>query len=55
MEGVDSDLIGEEFEEELGGYQCDVALAMGYHHKDEDYNANLPKSRLDLDTVLTVL
>lgn len=55
MEGVDSELIGMEFKQELGGYQCDVALAMGYHHPDEDYNATLPKSRLDLRSVLTVL
>lgn len=55
MEGVDSALISEEFCRELGGYQCDVALAMGYHHQEEDYNASLPKSRLALDSVLTVL
>lgn len=55
MEGIDSELIGEIFKEELAGYQCNVALAMGYHHHDEDYNAALPKSRLALDAVLTVL
>lgn len=55
MEGVDSELIGEVFKEELGGYQCDVALAMGYHHIEEDYNAKLPKSRLAMENVLQVL
>ncbi|ABZ76308.1 nitroreductase [Shewanella halifaxensis HAW-EB4] len=55
MEGVDSELIGEIFKEELGGYQCDVALAMGYHHSEEDYNAALPKSRLAIEDVLQVL
>lgn len=55
MEGVDSELISEIFAEELDGYQCDVALAIGYHHSDEDYNASLPKSRLPLEQVLTVL
>ena len=55
MEGVDSELIGQQFEEELAGYQCDVALAMGYHHPSEDYNALLPKSRLTLNSILTVL
>ncbi|MCL9779994.1 NAD(P)H-dependent oxidoreductase [Vibrio sp. S4M6] len=55
MEGVDSELIGELFKDELGGYQCDVALAIGYHHKEEDYNAQLPKSRLAREQVLTVL
>ncbi len=55
MEGVDSELIGQVFEQELAGYQCDVALAIGYHHTDEDYNASLPKSRLASETVLQVL
>ncbi|CAM3151191.1 NAD(P)H-dependent oxidoreductase [Vibrio rarus] len=55
MEGVDSQLIGEIFADELDGYICDVAVAFGYHHKEEDYNANLPKSRLALNDVLTVL
>ncbi|MCW8354537.1 NAD(P)H-dependent oxidoreductase [Marinomonas pontica] len=54
MEGVDHELIRELFPE-LEGYQCDVALAIGYHHKDEDYNAALPKSRLAMSDVVTVL
>lgn len=55
MEGIDSELIGEIFKDELNGYVCDVALAIGYHHTEEDYNASLPKSRLALDQVLTVI
>ncbi|SHF77111.1 nitroreductase / dihydropteridine reductase [Marinomonas polaris DSM 16579] len=55
MEGVDPELIGEIFQAQLEGYQCDVALAIGYHHKDEDYNATLPKSRLAIEDVVTVL
>ncbi len=55
MEGVDSELIGEIFADELGEYQCDVALAIGYHDKTEDYNAALPKSRLAKENVVTVL
>lgn len=52
MEGIDTDLVIEEFKNELNGYQCDVALAIGYHHPQEDYNAKLPKSRRRLDSVL---
>ncbi|MCK5808641.1 nitroreductase family protein [bacterium] len=52
MEGIDTDLLNEEFKRELDGYQCDVALAIGYHHPREDYNAKLPKSRRSLETVL---
>ena len=55
MEGVDNQLIGEIFADELGGYECDVALAIGYHHPSEDYNAKLAKSRLTMDKVLTVI
>ena len=55
MEGVDSEMIRELFAQELDGYQCDVALAMGYRDLDADYNAPLPKSRLPREQVLTVL
>ena len=51
LEGIDTELVNEEFEKELDGYWCDVALAIGYHHPD-DFNAKLPKSRLDMDKVL---
>lgn len=54
MEGIDSELISEEFENELDGYVCDVALAVGYHHPD-GHNAKLPKSRLPIEDVLQVL
>jgi len=53
MEGIDIELVNKEFSEELNGYQCDVALAIGYHHEEEDFNAKLPKSRLTLSEVLT--
>lgn len=55
MEGIDSDLIGELFEKELGGYVCDVALTIGYHHSEEDYNATKPKSRLLAKDVIQVI
>lgn len=51
MEGIDVALVNETFKKELDGYQCDVALAIGYHHHD-DYNKPLPKSRLSLESVL---
>ncbi len=55
LEGVDADLIGELFADELEGYRCDVGLAMGYRSEEEDYNASLPKSRLSKESVITVL
>ncbi|RLA19066.1 MAG: NAD(P)H-dependent oxidoreductase [Gammaproteobacteria bacterium] len=55
MEGIDTDLVNAEFKEELDGYQCDVALAIGYRHPEEDYNSTLPKSRRSLESVLVRL
>ncbi|AIW17025.1 nitroreductase family protein [Vibrio tubiashii] len=55
MEGVDPELIGEVFKDELDGYVCDFALAMGYHKEGEDYNHGLPKARLPMDDVITTL
>lgn len=55
MEGIDSELISKEFEAELGGYECHVALAIGYHNPEEDYNAKLPKSRLSAEEVVITL
>jgi len=52
MEGIDTDLINKEFNKELDGYRCDVALAIGYSHTEDDYNAKLPKSRHRLDNIL---
>lgn len=52
LEGIDIELVNEEFKAELYGYQCDVALAIGYHHPEDDYNAKLPKSRLSLASIL---
>lgn len=55
MEGIDIELVNKEFSEELAGYQCDVALAIGYSHPDEDFNAKLPKSRLAMEDILVRL
>lgn len=54
MEGIDSDLIGELFKDELDGHVCGVALAMGYHKEGEDFNYGLPKARMAADDVITV-
>ncbi len=55
MEGVDTELIGEIFKDELDGYVCTVALALGYHLDGEDYNHGAAKSRLPLEDVVIVL
>lgn len=55
MEGVDPQLISSIFKDELNGYVCDVALAMGYHLDNKDYNYGLPKSRLAEADIITVI
>lgn len=55
MEGIDAELIGEAFKEELDGQVCEVALAMGYHKGEEDYNFGKPKARLATEDVITVI
>jgi nitroreductase/dihydropteridine reductase len=55
LEGIDQELVADVFAEELEGYQCDVALAMGYSDTDNDFNATLPKSRLPKESVITVI
>lgn len=55
MEGVDPEMISELFKDELDGYICDVALAMGYSLEREDYNHGQPKARLAQEQVVTVL
>lgn len=52
LEGIDTELVNEEFKKELDGYRCDVALAIGYHHPQEDHNAKRPKSRRNLNKIL---
>ncbi|MDD4965214.1 MAG: nitroreductase family protein [Gallionella sp.] len=55
MEGIDAELVNQEFEQELDGYHCQVALAIGYHQPQEDHNAKLPKSRRKLESILVQL
>ena len=45
LEGIDSQMVEQEFADELDDYKCEVALAIGYRH-EEDFNTKLPKSRL---------
>jgi len=51
LEGIDSALVEAAFKEELEGYKCPVALAIGYHHEREDFNARLPKTRLSPENI----
>lgn len=52
MEGLDVEPLNEEFANELDGYYCDVAIAIGYSHPEKDYNAKLAKSRRRPESVI---
>lgn len=53
MEGIDVKSIDEEFGLREKGYTSLVAVTLGYHDEQKDYNASLPKSRLPYDYILT--
>ncbi len=55
MEGIDSEMISQEFSKELDGHVCHVALAIGYRDESMDYNAKIPKSRLAMEDVIVKL
>lgn len=55
LEGIDSELVAKEFAQELDGYVCMVALAIGYRHPTDDFNEKLPKSRLSEEAVFVHL
>jgi len=55
MEGIDAAAVTREFSEELDGYACSLALVIGYHHPEEDFNAKLPKSRKPFEKVFTII
>jgi nitroreductase/dihydropteridine reductase len=53
MEGIETKLIDEEFELRQKGYSSLVVVPIGYHEKEADFNAQLPKSRLPLSEIVT--
>ncbi|MDF1687889.1 MAG: oxygen-insensitive NAD(P)H nitroreductase [Parvibaculaceae bacterium] len=53
MEGIDTKVLDEEFDLREKGYTSLVVVPVGYRHKTDDYNANLPKSRLPYSDILT--
>ncbi|MDH5409578.1 MAG: NAD(P)H-dependent oxidoreductase, partial [Gammaproteobacteria bacterium] len=55
IEGIDTELVNKEFSRELEGYWCPFALAIGYHHPTDDYNHDMPKSRLNLEQIMVRL
>lgn len=51
MEGLDMKLLDEEFKLREKGYTASFAVSVGYR-SENDFNANLPKSRLTKDEVI---
>ncbi len=52
MEGIDIEALNEEFGLTDKGLTAVVAVAFGYQSED-DFNAKLPKSRLDINEIIT--
>lgn len=52
MEGIDTEVLDEEFGLHQKGYTSLVAVSLGYHDPERDYNALLPKSRLPYSDIL---
>lgn len=55
MEGVDAELLGEIFKDELDGHICEVAISIGYHKDGEDWNNGLPKARLAKEQIFSII
>lgn len=54
MEGIDMEAIDKEFGLREKGYTSIGLVSLGYH-KDTDFNADLPKSRLPKEEIFTIL
>lgn len=54
IEGMDAAILNEEFGLLEKGFTAVALIALGYH-KDTDFNAKLPKSRLPEDEIFTLL
>lgn len=55
MEGIDTDVLNEEFDLLKNNYSSLVVVPIGYHDTENDFNAILPKSRLPYSEILTEL
>ena len=54
MEGCDMNVLNEEFGLIEKGFTASFIVAVGYH-SENDFNAALPKSRLDIDEIIEVI
>lgn len=52
IEGVDLQVLNQEFDLAVKGLKATVVAALGYHSED-DFNSNLPKSRLPAGEIFT--
>ncbi len=54
MEGLDMSVLDKEFNLTEKGFKANVVVSLGYHSND-DYNSNLPKSRLSKNEIIEKL
>lgn len=55
MEGVDTDILNDEFDLKSKGFEALAVVTIGYNDVQKDYNASLPKSRLPMDEIITTI
>ena len=53
MEGIQFDVLDKEFNLKEKGYASTVVVTIGYADTKNDYNANIKKSRLEYNEILT--
>jgi len=53
MEGIDTKVLDEEFDLSNKGYTSLIVVPIGYSDPKNDFNATLPKSRLEYSEILT--
>lgn len=54
MEGIDKEILDQEFNLDEQNLRSTVVVGLGYR-SDDDFNAKLPKSRLDAKDVITII
>jgi nitroreductase/dihydropteridine reductase len=53
IEGMNFKILNEEFDLESQNLSANLVIAFGYRKENEDFNAKLPKSRLDKKNIIT--
>ncbi len=53
IEGIDTKILSKEFKLKEKNLAANTVIALGYRKENEDFNANLPKSRLNKNSIIS--